>query len=149
METINEKTIGNFKIKFLTDFNHRKSQYIKLKISVSDDLRKLLKDCSVDELAEVQDREGINKFKRYLIRTWINQSIFGLDSTFSKETMFSQKLIDNGEFEIQVSSIQMLETQIKDYKQIIKLVVEAVSKAKIDTTMIVNVEVSRAEVKNE
>lgn len=63
-EVLNEKSIGNYKIKFKTLFNGKKSDYIILNMSVSEDLKKLLKDAIIEEeIKEIIKGYDLNNFR--------------------------------------------------------------------------------------
>ena len=129
-----------YRMKLKRTFDRTKSEYIILKITVSDELRQLIKSATIDELIEEPFRLGeINMdISRYKIKKWIYSS---MPYTRYKALIFHQHLMDKGELRVEFDSVRVLEDVLSMLKENVKAIIQTVlNYSDIDMTVSFGVE---------
>jgi len=120
-----EKKIDCYKMNIKTVFNKRKSDFIFIEVSVSNELLDLLRNVAVidEELSEYSypmHDENI-KVKRYKVKGWVMKSI--RRNSFA-ECLFTKPLIDDGVAVFQQDCSSMVDNMIAGLKEVMKAVIE-------------------------
>lgn len=141
-ETIQqEKSVGNYKVKFKAEFDRSQEDKIFLRISLSKDMQdllKLAKSETVTTLTVFPFNDGVDQhnLKRYKIKDWIYSSLY---SNF-KECMFIKELVDSGESKLPFANIGRIDQFIEGFKENFRTLIEVILKSqRIDTTVNYNV----------
>lgn len=115
------KSIGPLKVQFKSVFNRTDSDLIFLKITLSEDLQKLIKDCIVNDVTDdsYNDGECGRGFIRYKVRKWVLNSLGD-----GRQLMFGKELVDRGETVISFVKAQQVEYTISQFKDNVKKMVE-------------------------
>ncbi len=140
VDKIDVKEIGNYKVKFKTQFDNDKGDFLTLHISVSDDLKELLNKSVIDEETEFAFHNGSDdyqKLKRYKVKSWIFNALTGN----YKEFLFGVKLLKNGEMKVKLQQVSMIDDLIDEFKQSLKQLIQTVLKySDIDTVVNFNIQ---------
>jgi len=132
--TINEKkVIGSYKARFKTRFDEKDGEFIYLQISISDNLKKLLNDISVEGeyIEDFYNGDSYSHFPRSLIKKpfagLVERSVFLLfDKTFLKV----------GKIEFKLTNVNRVDQLMKDFKDGLKLLIQSYLKySHIDVTL--------------
>jgi len=138
-DQVSEKAIGSYKAKFKTKFDKRKNDNILLSISISEDLRKVLKESTIDELANFSynDGDSYRNSQRYKVKRWVYSALYD----DRRDIIFSKKLVDDGELDLTFNSVSMIDPAINGIKETVRQLIQTVLKySSIDMTVNFNVE---------
>jgi len=134
-----KKIIGNYKAKFKTSFNKKKSDFIFLNVSISEDLRNLIKEIVIiNEETEFTfyNGEQEDKYKRYLVKKWVYSALYGS----YKDFLFEKNLIDKNELKVKLIDVKRIDSLIEDFKENFRRFIEVVLKySKIDVNVSFNI----------
>ena len=131
------KKIGHFQIRFTTSFNKKESDDISLKVLITEDLRKFIKENVV--ISELVSAEYVNggeytQFERYKVRSFWFSCL-----TRNKEQIFHKDLIDKGKAEFCLKTKDSIEDAIHYFKENFNLLIKNVMKYNnIDITITYN-----------
>ncbi len=139
-EIIDVKKIGNYKIKFKTKFDNKKSDFLTLNISITDDLGELLKKSVIEEKVgfEFYNGETYEKLMRYKVKGWIFRSL--LENY--KDILFCSKLVEEGKLNLKISDVKCVDKIIDDTKQNTKQLIQTIMKYS-DIDIVVNFNVQK------
>jgi len=142
-ETTEKKRIGSYTIKFKTQFNNKKSEYIFLEILVSKDLKELLSDLVIKEVVNSEAFCQYNEDGRttYLQRYKVIRPFFSALYGNYKEVFFLKDLIDKGEVSVSFSDIRNIESIISDMKENTKMLIRNHRKYK-DLNVTINFDIT-------
>jgi len=120
-----KKRIGNYTIILNTEFNKKDSDYINLKINISDDLQTLLRQAVIDETEEVHlsNVSAKDRLIRYKVKGWIYRE---LAYSSYKELLFLKKLVDKKSVKIAFASATGISEAIDGLKTNFKIFVQTI-----------------------
>jgi len=132
-----KKSIGNYKIRFKTSFDKKKEDSIFLNISISEDLKKLIEGIIIKENTKFDFHTGEKDttYTRYKVKSWV----FGALYSDHRDFLFVKALVEGKDFNIELNSVNRIDTIISDLKENVRRLIEIVLKySKIDTTVSYN-----------
>lgn len=120
-----EKKVDQFKMNLKTVFNKKKSDFIFLEVSVSNELLDLLRNVTVtDEEAQKATypmSEENDEFKRYKVKAWVMRSI---RRNSYAECLFAKPLLDDGVAVFRQDSARAVDEMVSGMKEVMKTVIE-------------------------
>lgn len=133
-----KKVIGNYKAKFKTSFDKENNDYIFLNISLSEDLRRLIKGVIVEDektIFSYYNGSEDNSYTRYLVKKWVYGALYGGYRDF----LFEKKLIDKNELKVKILEVKQIDSLISDFKENFRRLIEVVLKySKVDINVSFN-----------
>ena len=139
-QTQSEKPSAKYMMNIKRSFDRAKSEYIILKITVSEELRQLLKSAAIDEDTEESLRLGeINmNFQRYKVKKWVYSA---LSYSAYKTLIFHKQFLDEGEIRVEFDSVRVLDEFLTSLKQNVKTIIQTMlNYSDIDMTVSFGVE---------
>ena len=130
---------GKYTMNFKTIFDRAHADFIILNISVSDDLRQMIKSTAISETTEysILGVDETMELKRYKAKKWIYCTLISK----AKAALFDKILLDTGETQFRFASAIYLEDFIRGFKSELKILVQNVFKySNIDVTVNIGVE---------
>ena len=126
---INEKTIMGYKLKFTTSYDESDAngEFVILNISISDELKALIKGSTINAISEVTISRGPDdthapKIKRYKIKSVINNQL----SSGSRDIIFAKELVDSGNISLKYKSVDLVIHTIDSLKSNFRTLIETI-----------------------
>jgi hypothetical protein len=120
-----EKSSTKYMINIKRSFDRARSEYIILKITVSEELRQLIKSAAIDEDTEESLRLGEidMKFQRYKVKKWVYSA---LSYSNYKALIFHKHLLDESEIMLEFDSVRVLDEFLTSLKQNVKTIIQTI-----------------------
>lgn len=118
------KTIGNYKVNFKSYFldDVESSEYVFLDLSITEDLKELIKKVALEKKVEDSYRDGSDgtKFKRHLAKTPIFSALY---SNY-RQILFGVDLLKNSKITLKFVDIEILNRAIDDLKEDVRRLIK-------------------------
>jgi len=130
MET---KTIGKYKVNMKSKANSNNSNYNTLSLTLSENLRTLLKSVCVEGEIEFDSEYslGNSTITRYLVKGYIMNSIYGR----SKNYLFAKKFIDTGKLDLDFTNLEERNSWKDGFREALKTIIRSIDNDELDETL--------------
>lgn len=122
-----EKRIGEYVMKMNSEFDES-GDFIVLSLSISDELKDLLRECVINEVAEggVYDGSSRHSITRYKVR----RPLYSLMSGDNRDILFEKNFLDTGKVTLQLRTVSWIDTVISEMRSNLKNLVDGLNRVK-------------------
>ena len=110
--------MGSYKAVFKSEFNGDK---INLNLTITRDLQYLLRSFIIED-----ETTNVTVFNNTILRYKYKSKVFSNLGSQTREMLFPKDLIDNGEINLKLSEIEILERMIENFKLGFKYIIKTI-----------------------